>query len=62
MLLRLHLRFFGAEPYLREALGGSRRVLGDEHQETLISKSNLALLLVELGNASEAERLAGEGC
>ncbi len=49
-----------AEPYYREALEVSRRVLGDEHPGTLISKSNLALLLVELGNASEAERLAGE--
>ena len=35
-------------------------MLGDEHPNTLSIKSNLALLLVELGNASEAEKLAGE--
>ncbi len=33
--------------YLREALEGYRRVLGDDHQSTLISTSNLALVLVE---------------
>ncbi len=38
----------------------SRRVLGDDHWQTLNSKSNLALLLVDLGNAVEAEQLAGE--
>ena len=32
----------------------------DLHRSTLISKSNLALLLVDLGNAVEAEELAGE--
>ena len=36
------------------------KILGDDHRNTLISKSNLALLLVELGNAVEAEELAGE--
>ena len=49
-----------AEPYFREALEGERRVLGDDHRSTLISKSNLALLLVDLGNAVEAEQLGGE--
>ncbi len=49
-----------AEPYFRESLEGKLRVLGDDHRHTLISKSNLALLLVDLGNAVEAEQLAGE--
>ncbi len=49
-----------AEPYFREALAGNRRVLGDDHPRTLIYKSNLALLLVDLGKPVEAEQLAGE--
>ncbi len=53
-------RYGEAEPLLREALDVSRRVLGDDHRSTLISKSNLALLLVDLGNAVGAEQMAGE--
>ncbi len=59
-LLRTQGKLTEAEPYYREALEGYRRVRGDDHQYTLISKSNLALLLVDLGNAVEAEQLAGE--
>ncbi len=47
-------------PHEERALEVRRRVLGDDDPHTLISKCNLALRLVELGNASEAERLAGE--
>jgi len=49
-----------AEPYSRDALEGRRRVLGDDHPETLISISNMAKLLVEVGKSAEGERLARE--
>jgi tetratricopeptide (TPR) repeat protein len=44
-----------AEPYLREALEKSRRVLGDEHLDTLFSIDNRGNLLANQGKLTEAE-------
>ena len=44
----------------REVLVASRRVLGDEHPETLTSAGNLALSLSEQGKHAEAERIHRE--
>jgi tetratricopeptide (TPR) repeat protein len=44
-----------AEPYYREALEKRRRVLGEEHPNTLISISNMGFLLHSQGNFAEAE-------
>ena len=44
-----------AEPYYREALEKSRRVLGEEGPKTLISIGNMGFLLKEHGKLAEAE-------
>lgn len=38
-----------AEPLLQEDLMSSRRLHGEEHPDTLVSKSNMAQLLAQLG-------------
>ncbi len=38
-----------ALPYFREALEGRRRVLGDEHTDTLVSINSRGLLLKSIG-------------
>jgi non-specific serine/threonine protein kinase/serine/threonine-protein kinase len=47
-------KYAQAEPYTREAMEKRRRVLGAEHQETLISISNMGGLLRDQGKLSEA--------
>ena len=50
----------GAEALYREALAGFRRLLGNEHPDTLTSMSNLASLLQDPGKLAEAEVLYRE--
>ncbi len=57
-------KFNEAEPYQREALEGRRRVLGDDHPDTLGSINNMGALLLAAGKSAEAEpyyRAAMEG-
>ena len=49
-----------AEPLFREALDGKRRVLGDDHADTLACISSLALLLRAQGKLADAEQLFRE--
>ncbi len=44
-----------AEPYYRQALEGNRRVLGDDHPNTLNSIKNMGGLLKSMGKLDEAE-------
>ena len=44
-----------AEPYLRQAYEGRRKLSGDEHPETLITMNAIARLLKKRGNLTEAE-------
>jgi len=44
-----------AEVYYTEALEGRRRVLGDEHPDTLLSICNMGNLLYMQGKFDEAE-------
>jgi serine/threonine protein kinase/tetratricopeptide (TPR) repeat protein len=44
-----------AEPYFREALDKRRRLLGDDHPDTLISINNMGALLKAQGKLAEAE-------
>ena len=46
-----------AEPFFREALEKSRRVLGEEHPNTLISINNLGRLLQDQGKQQQAINL-----
>ena len=46
--------FAEAEPLRRRALDGYERLLGPEHRDTLIAVNNLAMVLEQLGNFSEA--------
>jgi serine/threonine protein kinase/tetratricopeptide (TPR) repeat protein len=50
-------KYAAAQPHLERALEIDRRVLGEEHRDTLSSKSSLGLLFLEQGNFSEAETL-----
>jgi hypothetical protein len=43
-----------AEPYFREDLEGMRRVLGDDHPDTLTSINNMGGLLYSQGKLDEA--------
>ena len=52
--------FDEAEPLLREALGGRRRVLITDHPDTLRTVRNLTLMAVARGRLPEAEALADE--
>ncbi len=54
-LLHSQGRLAEAEPYYREALEGRRRVLGDEHPNTLTSISDMGLRLRSQGKLTEAE-------
>ena len=47
----------GALALLEEAVAGQRRVMGDEHPETLTAINNLGTLLSSQGNLAEAERM-----
>ena len=49
-----------AMPYYREALEGKRRVLGEDHLDTLTSISHLEGLLKSMGKFAEAEVLGAE--
>jgi len=44
-----------AEPHLRAALAIRRRVLGDDHPDTIVSVSKLGVLLKQQGKLDEAE-------
>ena len=49
-----------AEPYLAEALEGSRRILGDDHVQTLQSIDSIGHLLQDQGRLAEAEPFSAE--
>jgi tetratricopeptide (TPR) repeat protein len=49
-----------ALPYYHEALEGNRRVLGNEHPDTLISIHTVGRFLRERGQLEEAEALGAE--
>ena len=50
-------RYDDAEPLLTKELQAERRVLGEEHPDTLLSMNNLAMLYFEQGRHDEAEPL-----
>jgi Tetratricopeptide repeat len=54
LLLQAQGRLAEAEPYLREALEKSRRTLGEEHLDTLISVSLMVRLKLDQDRAREA--------
>lgn len=60
MLLRDRGNLDGAEPLLREALAGTRRILGDTDLGTLISVCNLGKLLQDRSDLGSAELLFRE--
>ena len=65
LLLQAQGKLAEAEPYCREALESRRRVLGDEHADTLISINNMGFLLQAQGKLAEAEPYCREalgGC
>ena len=49
-----------AEPYHRESLANYRRVLGDDHFNTLLAINNMGSLLLDMERPAEAEVLAVE--
>ncbi|MEU6774239.1 tetratricopeptide repeat protein, partial [Streptomyces sp. NPDC046759] len=49
-----------ARELAEETLGRQRRVLGEEHPDTLLTASNLANRLAEVGRVEEARELAEE--
>jgi tetratricopeptide (TPR) repeat protein len=49
-----------AEELERATLAAQRRVLGDDHDDTILTMSNLAVILQRRGRAAEAELLATE--
>src|SRR5262245_43734888 len=59
-LLQRQGKLAEAEPFVREALERRRRILGDDHAQTLASISNLASLLRLQGHFTEAEPLFRE--
>ena len=54
-LLKFQDKLDEAEPYYRESLDGRRRVLGEDHPETLISLHNLGSLRLAQADTAEAE-------
>jgi tetratricopeptide (TPR) repeat protein len=59
-LLRSQGRLGDAEPLLREAADGYRRVLGEGHSDTIHAIHQLGLLHQQLENWEEAERLGAQ--
>jgi tetratricopeptide (TPR) repeat protein len=55
LLLRAQGKLAEAEPYYRDALEKYRRVLGEEHPDTLRSINNMGVLLESQGKLAEAE-------
>ena len=55
LLLQAMGKLAEAEPYCREALESRRRVVGDDHRDTLQSINNMGLLLHSMGKRAEAE-------
>ena len=60
LLLEKRGKLAEAEPYVREALEARRRILGDEHPDTLSLISGMGLLLRAQGKLSEAEPYSRE--
>ena len=60
MRLQAKGKYDEAEPLYREALEGRRETLGNRHQNTVASLSNLASLLREKGDLTAAEPLSRE--
>ncbi len=60
LLLRAQGKLAEAEPYWREALEKSRRVLGEEHPHTLTSINNMGVLLLNQRRLAEAEPYSRE--
>jgi tetratricopeptide (TPR) repeat protein len=54
-LLQAQGKLAEAEPYYRDALEKRRRVLGEEHPDTLTSINNMGVLLESQGKLAEAE-------
>jgi tetratricopeptide (TPR) repeat protein len=60
LLLHDQGKLADAEPYYREALEQSRRVLGDGHLDTLVSMNNMGYLLKDQRKLAEARLLYAE--
>jgi hypothetical protein len=56
-MLGLQRRFADAEQLSREVLADRRRLLGDDHPDTLTSRATLARLAARQGRRAEAEEL-----
>ncbi|MFT7465573.1 MAG: hypothetical protein ACI9EF_003942 [Pseudohongiellaceae bacterium] len=54
-LLLAQSKYDEAEPYLREAMEGTRRVLGDDHEDTLTLMHNRGVLLRYHGRFDEGQ-------
>ncbi len=54
--MRIRGRYAEAEPLYLETVETQKRVLGDDHPDTLISINNLATLYENQGRWAEAER------
>jgi tetratricopeptide (TPR) repeat protein len=59
-LLRKQDKLTEAEPFFRESLEKHRRILGDDHPNTLVSMNNMGSLLEAQGKVAEAELLYRE--
>jgi Tetratricopeptide repeat len=56
-MIGLQGRYADAEPMFRQVLAARRRVLGDDHPDTLTSRAVLARLAARQGRRAEAEAL-----
>jgi eukaryotic-like serine/threonine-protein kinase len=54
-ILRRQSKRTEAEPYVRQALGVARRVLGEDHPDSFIYIHNMGMLLREQGKLADAE-------